>query len=774
MIDPRKLMRGVILALAILVAAPFAGSATPFLGVEAAQAATVTNISVSGNSRVDKATIISYLTLKVGEQLTAAKISSSIDALYKTGLFRTVNITASGSTVYVKVTENAIVASVLFEGNQRFSDQNLLDLVDVGTRGTYSPETLQQDIASIKAAYNQVGYTAATVTARTEPVDNGRMRVVFVINEGTRAGVAGINFTGNNSVSGGVLKSVIKTKETGFLSWLLRDDNYTPEQLQIDRELIRRYYNDHGFPDAQVTAATAEYDASRNGYFINFTIMEGDRYTFGQNGIETSISGLQTDNLKNSIETSSGGTYSYTKLQKSADDMAFQATNQGYAFADVRPRIDRDTTNHVFNVTYLVDQGPRVYVERINITGNDKTRDFVIRRELDFAEGDPFNRNLVTRGKTNIENLGFFKSVDISTQPGSAPDKIIININVVEQSTGQYGLTAGYSTTDGILGEVSVTERNFLGRGQYVRAAIGATGTGKTFDFSFTEPRFMGLKISSGIDLYNHITDESSTNYYGVNVLGGQVRFGIPVTDYVTTTVFAGLEQRTYKDESAPFSALVTDGTVRNKAFGGITLAYNNLDDQKHPTTGLVAQLSTKYVGWDSNFVQTEGKARYFVPLFEDQGVIGSVRAQAGVINDLSGNGLNALDAFKFNSNLVRGFEANGFGAVLAAPSGEYIGGTYYAGLSAEVQFPIPMLPPSYGLSGAVFADAAVIGGLPNIPSGFSVDPASTDQPFKSSVGASIIWDSPFGPLRGDFAYALTKASSDKPQIFQLSLQTLL
>ena len=784
MIDRNKLMRSGILALAVLIAAPLMGTAAPLFGASQAQAQTVSKISVSGNRQVDTQTIVSIVAVKVGQPSSSGKISASIDALYKTGLFKTVSVTQSGGIVFVKVSENPIIASVLFQGNQRFSDAELLSMVQVSSRGAYSPDRVQTDIGTIKQAYSSAGFTSVSVTAQTAAVDGGRMRVTYVINEGTRSGIAAINFVGNNAMNAGTLKGVIHTKETGILSWLLKDDSYSEAQLEIDKQLIRNYYANHGYPDARVTSAVAEYDTKRNGYFINYTIVEGDRYTFGPSTVETSIPNLRTAELNGAIETNQGGAYSQNDLQKTATDMAYQATTQGYPFADVRPRVDRDIANHRLNVTYLVDNGPRVYVERINITGNAKTRDYVIRRELDFSEGDPFNSNILMRDKIAIEGLGFFKSVDISTEPGSAPDKVVIDVAVVEQATGDYGVTAGYSTQDGILGEVSLTERNFLGRGQYVRAAIGASGSGRTFDFSFTEPRFMGLKVSSGIDLYHHISNQTSSSYYGVTTTGGQLRLGLPITEALTGNVFLGGEVKGFTaaaDPSVPqpASQIVRDGSSFNKIFVGYNLNYNTLDDQKHPTTGMFAILSQQYDGLDFNYVKSELKARYFMPI-ADTGMVASVRGQAGIINNLSSGPVSSIEAFKMGSQLVRGFEGGGFGPRLqsqGAPyngiAGEFLGETAYAGASAEVQFPIPMLPESYGLSGAVWADAAWIGDAPRLGTG-TLDTGSTDQPFKSSVGASVIWDSPFGPLRGDFGYALTKASSDRPQIFQITLQTLL
>lgn len=809
MIDPNKLMRSVILALAILLAAPVAGMALPLVGVSQAQAATVSRIVVSGNHQVAAATIENIISVKIGQASTPALISQSIDSLYKSGLFSSVSVTQSGGTVYVRVAENPSIASVLFQGNQRFSDKELLTMVQAASRSAYSPTRIQTDVQAIEAAYKSAGYTNATVTANTQTVDGGRKLVTFVINEGTRSGIEAINFVGNNAISATTLKSVIRTHETGFLSWLLHDDNYTPEQLEIDKQLIRRYYADHGYPDAQVTSAVAEYDAKKNDYYITYTIVEGQKYTFGPTAIETSIPGLDTRALQSTVTTNTGGDYSQAKLQKTTATMAYDATQDGFPFADVRPRVDRDPVNHKLNITYLVDNGPRVYVERINITGNVKTRDFVIRRELDFSEGDPFNQNLVQHDKDAIMALGFFKAVNITTEPGSAPDKVIVDINVIEQSTGNYGITAGYSTQDGVLGEVSLTERNFLGRGQYVRASVGASQVGRTYDFSFTEPRFMGLKISTGIDLYDHITAQTANSFYGVQAIGGQVRVGMPFTESLSGNVFAGFEQDTYSTSfnyadtdnnpatpdvpQTPESQLVVDGTIRNKPFVGYNLNYVTLDDQKHPTTGIYAVLSQQYFGGDSNVLNTQVKARGFLP-FGDTGMVASLRGEAGIVNALGGGSVNTLDAYHIGSSLIRGFEFNGIGPRLRAPgcepsggaapcpagstdfsswTGEALGETTYAGLSAEINFPLPMLPPSYGLSGAVWADTAYINGTPAFPAGPAVDPGSLDN-FKASVGASVIWDGPFGPLRADFGYVLKDAPSDRPQVFQITMQSLL
>jgi outer membrane protein insertion porin family len=776
MIDPTKLARSAFLALALLFLAPLTGVGGSLLGVEAAQAATVSKISVVGNVQVSDNTVIRYLALKVGDTVTSTKLNASVDALLATGLFSKANVAMNGSTLVVTVAENSIAASVLFEGNVRFTDANLVAMIDTMNRGTVDKAGIERDVQTIVQAYHDVGFSNVKVSYRLEPVGQGRSRVVIVIDEGTRAGIAAINFTGNNNVSAWQLKSVMMTKESGWLSWLLKDDNYTQEGLDADRERIRQYYANHGFPDAQVSSAVAEYDAARQGYFISVTIVEGNPIDFGAIGVETSIAGLDANQLTSTIRTREGDRFSAAELARTAQDMAIEATNLGYPFADVRPRIDRDPVAGTMAVTYLVDDGQRLYVERINITGNEKTRDFVIRRELPFAEGDPFNRALVTQGKANIEALGYFARVGFGVEQGSASDKVILNIMVEETSTGDYGVTAGYDSQSGILGELSLTERNFLGRGQYLRASIGASQGGKSFEFSFTEPYFMGLKMSAGIDVYHRITDEAATNVFGQTTTGGQLRFGMPLTRDVKAQLFAGLDRTVIDDNNGPASSVFNHNDIFDKAFIGYSLNYDGVDDPKKPTEGFTAQLTQRYVGWDYNFLKTEAKARYFMPLNSDLGLVGSVKVQAGMINDFSGAGVNSLENFTYGNTLVRGFVPRGMGP---KDGSEILGYTAYVGGSAEVTFPIPVLPESYGLSGAIFADAALISGQGQ----GTPDAASLTSPVKSSVGASIIWDSPFGPLRGDMAWILSKNSTDSTTkvcaavycpAFALTLQTLL
>lgn len=669
------------------------------------------------------------------------------------------------------VSEGTQVASIGFDGNSRFNDNQLSAMVDVAVRRVYTQAGIATDIQTIQAAYSQAGYSNVSVTVRTEPTNDGRARVIFVVNEGDRAGIAAINFTGNNSISSMVLKGVLVTKESHLFSWLFRDDVYDEDRLAVDRERVRLYYANRGFPDARVLSSVAEFDAERNAYFINFTVEEGQRYNFGNVAIETSIPGLNADALRGGIATGSGSRYSISDLSQSTSELAIRATNQGYPFAEVRPRIDRDVANNTFNVTYLVDEGPRIYVERINITGNTKTRDYVIRREFEFGEGDPFNRALVTKGRASIESLGFFSSVQVTSAQGSAPDRVVLNVAVVERSTGDYGVGAGYSTRDGIFGEISLTERNFLGRGQYLRVALGRSENGETYDFSFTEPRFMGLRMSAGIDLYRRVTAEGNNFTYGTETTGGQLRFGLPIIEDLTLTTRVGLSQTIFKDADAPFMPspwYITDGMTRDKLTFGYTLTYDTLDNQQRPTEGMVLSFSQDYNTLTSDFLTTEVRARVYYPIWEEMGVVASLRGQAGAITDLGGGGIHPTDAFILGPNLVRGYAYGGMGA-RANQTNDPLGVLAYAGLSAEIDFPLPFLPENWGLHGAVWGDVGWIDGTPAA----GVADTGIGNPLKSSVGASIIWESPMGPLRGDFAHVIEPDSFDRTQVFQLTLSTL-
>jgi len=765
-----KLIPSVILGVMLVLGSPLVPSQlTTLLGVQAAQAATLSKIIVNGNQRVEDSTIVSFLAIRTGQTISSQKIDESIDALYQSGLFSAVDVKSSGSVIRVTVKENPIISSVLFEGNKKFSDDRLLTMVETSSRGVYTEAAIAQDARNIKLAYDQAGFTAVSVTSRTEVVANSRIKVTFLVNEGDRAAIAKITFTGNQYIGDGQLRAAVRTRESHLLSWLFQDDVYDEDKLNVDSELVRLYYADHGYPDAQVLSAVSEFDVDRNAYFINFTIDEGEHYKFGVVDIQTSIAGLDANALKSGIRTHEGRRYSLTSLQQSASAMSSAAAYQGYSFAEVRPRIDRDVENKRFDITYLVDEGARLYVERINVFGNTRTRDFVIRREFDFAEGDPFNRTFVAAGRDSIQGLGFFSRVDVSTEQGTRADQVVLNVVVEEKSTGSWGGGASYSPQSGFGVELSLEEKNFMGRGQAFKLALGGTLGSKTFDFSFTEPKFMGLDISSSIDVYRRIVDEGKYYNYGTDSTGFQLRVAAPVVDKLSSSVFVGFDQTKYVDSDANAPTYITSlGGDVNKAFIGYNLNFTDVDNAAQPSEGFALNLNQQYVGIDHNLLKTEVKGRYYMPVLPDYGVVASIKGQAGIINELGGGSAHPTEAFVAGPNLIRGFKSRAFGPKDSA--GNALGITEYLALSAEVEFPIPVLPDNYGVKGAVWADAAYLGSASldgaNIASGNGVQT-------RTSIGASILWDSPLGPLRGDFAHVLDKDTADETQVFALTITTL-
>ncbi len=379
--------------------------------------------------------------------------------------------------------------------------------------------------------YQRSGRFDVTVTPQIVDRPNNRVDLIFVINEGEKTGVKSIVFVGNRSYSDFRLKEVIKTAESNFLSFLQTTDVYDPDRIEADRDLIRRFYLKHGFADVQVVAATAEYDPAKKGFIITFKIEEGPIYHFGKIDVQSNVRAINSQSLRPILQTHQGDIYNGEAVEKTVEDVTIDVARHGYPFAAVRPRGDRDPQTRTISLAYVVDEGTRAYIERINVRGNIRTRDYVIRRELDIAEGDPYNRALIDRAERRIKNLGFFKNVKITNEPGSAPDRVVINIDVDEQSTGDFSIMGGYSTAEGWLATVSVSERNLLGTGRYAKAAVTYGEYTRGVELNFIEPYFLDQRIGAGIDLFAKQTLPNSYLSYGTKSFGGTLKFGIPLRE---------------------------------------------------------------------------------------------------------------------------------------------------------------------------------------------------------------------------------------------------
>lgn len=724
------------------------------------------------------------------------------------------------------VSQGPIINRVVVEGNKRVEKGMIEPNLQMQARRPYNQATVDSDVERILEIYRRQGRALANVTPRVVDLPNGRVDVVYTINEGDKTGVKEIRFVGNNQVSASRLRGVMATTETNILSFLKSTDVYDPNRISADLELIRRYYLKNGYADFRIVSSDVQFDPNAGGYVVTIAVEEGPQYRVGAVNVESRIPELGEDVVRRNISTSAGSVYNADAVQRSLQDVTADAARKGYAFAQVRPVGTRDPATQTINLGYVVEDGPRVYIERINVRGNSRTRDYVIRREFDLGEGDPYNRVLVDRAERRLNNLGYFKNVRISNEPGSAPDRVVVNVDVEDQSTGAFSVSGGYSTSDGFIGEVSVSETNFLGRGQFVRVAgqLGERSNG--VDFSFTEPYFLGYRMAAGIDLFSKFSDQTKYARYENRMTGGQLRLGLPFTEEFTLTLRYSLYQQDlqipndykqpYNDCSIPlpgYTVLNPDGTS-NRLFcesngeaslaikesqgqtmtslAGLTFNYNTLDSTKDPRNGFYAEAKTDFagLGGDSRYFRATGDARYYRELWED--IVGIARVQGGQIYGWdggdkgtagSGGDLRIVDQFFLGPSLVRGFATNGIGPRDISSydtNANAIGGTTYFGGSLEVQFPIWGLPRELGLKGAVFADAGTLFGYKG-PTQFDTNnngiidgfaPTGCTQSaivsqecilvrdsktIRSSVGASILWTSPLGPIRVDYAFALTK-----------------
>ncbi len=760
-----------------------------FAAVSAAEAAVVSRVEVSGNKRIDADTIRNYVQIKPGKQFSSADVDDAVKTLFGTGLFSDVQINQVGSSLVIKVSEYKVVNQVLFQGNKKIKDAQLSMTVQLKPRGSFSQATLDSDVEAIKAAYRHIGRDDATVTPQIMDLGDNRVNVVFNINEGGRTKIAAVNFVGNHAYSSRRLADLIRTKRSNFLSFVLRDDVYDEDKLRADEELLRRFYYNHGYADFQVVSAYGQLDEATNQYTVTITVQEGDRYTFGDISVDSSIPEIDSKALESVVETRKGDVYSAKDVEDSIIALTEKVAGQGYAFAQVTPRGDRNFENHTISVVYTIDQGAKAYIERIDIRGNTRTRDYVIRREFDVSEGDAFNQVLIQRAKKRLEALDYFEKVDISTAPGSEPDQVILVVDVVEKSTGEFSIGAGYSTggeTPGPSITGSVTERNFLGRGQFIKLSAGGGRRSRDYAISFTEPYFLGRRIAAGFDIYR--SSRQYRNGYDSVVTGGTVRFGLPITQNITTQLAYNISQEKYEFDdscltagvydftkcniSAPIRNAITDNPNWVKSSVSGNVVYNTIDDVKNPHYGIYANAGIEVagLGGDAKFVKYTARASVYQTLWEEADIVGVLSGGAGYMQSYGSNGLRLFDLFQSNDRMIRGFDYNGIGPAASNGAGGYdhLGGTTYFNASAEAQFPLPLVPESLGLRGAVFADAATLYGNPIS----GVDPSTVGSQLRASVGVGLMWASPFGPLRIDYAKPIKKQPTDDVQEFNFGIST--
>ncbi|EFL90240.1 outer membrane protein assembly factor BamA [Ahrensia sp. R2A130] len=768
-----KAIRQILIALTLIVVGVPSAIVVAGSGATAAQAAVVNRIDVRGNRRVDADTIRSYVTVKPGRNYTTFDTDESLRALFATGLFSDVRISRAGSALLVEVEENPTINLVRFEGNEKVKDDQLGRIVQSQSLGIFSQDKVDSDLERVREVVRRSGRANSQVTVRVDQLDNNRVNVIFVINEGGRTKIKNIEFVGNNAFGDRRLADIISHNESNLLSWLKRDDIYDPDRLRADEERLRRFYFNRGYADFQVISAVAEFDSADNVYNIVITVEEGDLYRFGSIQIDNALAVVDDGLLQDNLKIDSGDIYSARNVEKTLVAMTDAIAASGYAFAEVTPRGDRNFENRTIDITFFVDEGPRTYVERIDVVGNTRTREYVIRREFDISEGDAYNRVLVNKAKTRLDALGFFDSVRMTTRPGSAPDRVVVVVNVKDKATGEFSIGGGYSSANGPIAEVSLTEKNFLGRGQFLKISAGLGDDVEKYELSFTEPYFLGNRIAAGFDISRTTSGDTDDKSFDSETTSFRLRAAAPLTDNLTASVNYTY---TYEDLSIDPGTVVSTAvqdTLNRSPYStssiGYALTYSTIDNRKSPREGIYAQFRQDIagLGGDAEYVRTEAELYAYYLLSEDADIVLFGGATAGAIEGFGSDDLRITDNFFKGGNLVRGFDSRGLGP--RATDGEALGGKYFASVTAEVQFPLPLLPRSYGLRAALFADAGTVYG-----NDFDkIDPTIRDEnSIRASVGASLLWDSPFGPLRADFAHVLAEEDFDEKQFFKFGVST--
>lgn len=768
---------------------PEAGEAPAETAVQPQVQQPILQILVEGNQRVEADTILSYLLIQPGDLPNSRLINLSIQTLYATNLFSDVRVGVDGSTLVLAVEENPIVNRVILEGNRAIGDDNITDEIELQARAIFTRSRVQSDVQRILEVYRRSGRFAAQVTPQIVELPQNRVDLVFEISEGPVTGVRRIAFIGNESFSDRRLRGEVVTTEARWWKFFSSNDNYDPDRIEYDREQLRTFYNDRGFADFRVTSVSAELTPDQSDFYVTFTMDEGERYEFGEITVETEISDLNVEYLQAILPTQQGNLYVGSLIESAVDSLTYAAGAAGYAFVDVSPRINLNRETQTVDVNFVIDESPRVYIERIDIIGNTRTLDRVIRRELDLVEGDAFNQALVNISRSRVGRLGFFEDVEVEPIQGSAPDRAQVQVRVAEQPTGELAFGAGFSSTDSFLVDFSISERNLRGRGQFLRLRVSSSSRQQQIDIRFTEPRFLDRNLAAGFDLFRVRSDFATEASFETESTGFTLRAGFPLTRALQASVNYTMRTDDVTVFGNASESIRRAAGSRVTSLMGYTLRWNRVDDVREPTRGFQLTFNQSFagIGGDVRYVNSELQGGIYRSVWRDR-LVFSATGSTGYLFSWGGDTARINDRFFKGGNSFRGFETAGIGPRVVQRretaledgdefiSGDALGGNFYAIGALEMGFPLG-LPEQYGIRGSLFTEFGTLGLLPDedeiIDDGtataiFTVD----DLAPRASAGVSVFWDSPFGPVRFDLAHAFIKEDYDEGAFFRFSTQT--
>jgi len=733
-------------------------------------AAPITAIEVLGAERVEAETVRSYLPFAVGEEFDEAQTSAVVRSLFATGLFANVGVSQNeAGTVVVQVLENPLVNRVVFEGNKQIDSKRLEEITQLKPRAIYSPARVQADVQALQGAYRARGRFTTQVKAELIQRDQNRVDVVYVVTEGEKSKISKVAFVGNERFNDGDLQAVISTKKSAWWRFLSTADSYDPARIDVDRDLVRRFYLSRGYADVQITSAVAELTRDQRDFVITFTVFEGPQYDFGtvDLALQAEAEGLDVSSLQAVVPLKEGELFNAKRVDATTDALIDALGSKGFAFLNVRPNYTKREAERKVDITYAITPGPRVYINRINIEGNNRTRDNVIRREMRLAEGDAFSADKIKRSQDRLTYLGFFEKAEIERAESDQPDRLDLNVKVKEQSTGEFNIGAGFSTYDGFLTTANIKERNFLGRGQEVGVDYSLSQRQQNFNLSFTEPYFLDQPLAFGVDAFNTRTDFQDEAGYDTSVNGGAFRLGFPLNEFTRNDVRLGYKETKIEGVGASANQFVqAEERDRQSVTLGNTWSYDTRDSLINTTRGTRLSVGAEYAGFGMNTSYLRGNLNgsYTKSVWEDWAL--TFAGRAAVIEPLSGK-LPVYEHFLGGGqDTLRGFEYGGIGP-RDRVTRDALGGKYMIGHNIDLVFPISNALNELGIKGVLFTDGGLVTDF-DTTSGGIID----DKTYRITAGTGVNWRSPIGPLRLQFGFPLVKGETDRSQVFSFAVGT--
>jgi len=737
------------------------------LHTSVAYAETVKKIRIEGAERIEPATVMTYLDIQPGDDLTQDKLNQSLKTLFGTGLFADIDFYTQADDLVVQVVENPVINKIAFEGNKQLKNEDLLGEIRLRPRVVFTRTKVQTDVERLLEVYRLSGLFSANIEPKIIKLDQNRVNLVFEIYEGPKTRIRNISFLGNQQFSNAKLESVIRSRESAWYRFLSSNDKYDPDRLAFDRELLRRFYMNSGYADFQINSAVAELSQDRKDFFLTFTLEEGNRYRIGKISVENNVPELQEEWVRGLIDLKEGGWYNAEAVEDTVVTLTTEIGNRQYAFVDVRPRVERRRGASEIDLVFVLNESAKTFINNINISGNVRTLDKVVRRKMLLAEGDPFNRTKIQKSKQNVQDLDFFEEVEVRAVPTAVEDKVDIEVEVQEKSTGELMIGAGFSTADGPLADFRLRERNFLGKGQMLDFTTTLSGLRTEFEFGFTEPYFLNRDLQAGFQIFHITRDLQDVSSYDRKQTGGRLFTDYPLAKNLRQTLSYRLEKNdiTNVQSTASLFVQLQQGKRVTSAVSQ-RLTYDTRNSTTDPTEGGIFRFDTEIagLGGDARYVSARVGGNYYWPLTK-QWII-STTGEVGHIAAFGGETVQINERYNLGGTTLRGFERSGIGPRDAATTDALGGNTFYRA-SAEVGFPLG-LPEEFQIRGHLFSDMGSLWSL----DGGGAGVVGESGTLRWSAGAGVSWKSPLGPIRVDVTAPILKEDFDITQVLSFSFGT--